>query len=213
MFRAKRFRIGRFRFAIQIFGLPNPSGSGGSRTRFIEHFVWYGLTPQHRCHQSRYFDRCLWCAETRESLRSQGGQAHLLWGAAAAAHGRRRRPSLWSGLRERDWGSTFWLKLWFAQAQSKTSQSFSESLRVCQRLSLALVIRHFLSKESSERESRCAHWNLSASSVPPNLVRTCPEEASQTPSRRETLSRKGTNGVSTNGVTANIICFTEGAFG
>ena len=47
-------------------------------------------------------------------------------------------------------------------------QNLSELLRVSQRLSLELVIIHFLLEKNSERESRCARWNLSALlSAPP----------------------------------------------
>ena len=50
-----------------------------------------------------------------------------------------------------------------AQVQCKTSQSFSESLGDFPWHGLQGI---FSSRKVSERESRCAHWNLSALSAP-----------------------------------------------
>ena len=62
------------------------------------------------------------------------------------------------------WLTLGWLTLWCAQAQSKTSQSFSESLRVFPLHWLQGILSW---RKSSERESRCAHWDSSALSAPP----------------------------------------------
>ena len=60
---------------------------------------------------------------------------------------------------------TRWLTLQRAQARSKTSQSLSESLRDFPSHWVQCI---FSEMNSSERESCCAHWKLSALSASPN---------------------------------------------
>ena len=66
------------------------------------------------------------------------------------------------------------LALWCAQAQSKTSQRFSESLWDFPLHRFKLVKGIFSWRKSSERESRCEHYNLSALSEPPISWSTSP---------------------------------------
>ena len=70
-------------------------------------------------------------------------------------------------------------------ANINTSQSFSESLRD---FPLRWLHEIFSQRKASERESRCAHWKLSASSAPPSCGDVCWALATSETLRAELLS-------------------------